>query len=436
MWPVNTEKTPKLLHMTNQDWEIALTQANPTDLLPQRVGAIPYSIQAPLTLIDSLPIASDSRICIVVDSSGKYFSLPLLLRNGRVKRAEPGEGLAQAISDFPIGIHYLGNFTLSVKNQKNVSGERSMGVDQTEESIVVGEEIVVKYFSQVTDSTFTSLPKIEALDNAHLPFIPKSFLNLEWRDSGSHFLLAQASAYIPGAVDGWTWAIQDVQEFLDGHQTLDQAAQCGVVLGEILAGMHLAFTACSSSIATDFDVAQWVELSLRDLDLAGSDHNETINLYRSKIESILASAHLDSPQRLSFTHGDLHVGQFLRTPEGKYFVIDFDGNPVADPSEAPNRQPLLQDLSSLIQSIDHVARVVDKRRNYSRAQDLQKWITSTQRLLMSTYKGLCDQDVDSQLMKIFQIQQECREFIYAQKHLPVWRYVPEAAMAALMKENE
>jgi maltokinase len=33
------------------------------------------------------------------------------------------------------------------------------------------------------------------------------------------------------------------------------------------------------------------------------------------------------------------------------------------------------------------------------------------------------------------VQQECREYAYARRYLPHWRYVPDAALPALLEED-
>jgi len=425
--------------MSDHEWAHALGAANPSDLLPKRFGAISYVITGPLRIVDFLPLGKNFRLCIISDAAQNLFSIPLVLANGVARRATPGDGTAQHIIEYPVGINQLGNFTITVRESAPAQSERSISVDQTEESVVVGEVAVVKYFSQVVESSLTSLPKIQSLSKADYHFMPRSLLSLEWKNSTKMYLLAEATQFIPDAIDGWTWAVEDAQNFIDVKSSLDEATQSGVVLGQLLAQMHQAFIATGSSQSSAADVSQWLDRAERDLSLALEvgigPEGEVFRNWAPEIAKRFNAHDHQFSQVLSFTHGDLHVGQILRTPNNKYFVIDFDGNPVADSTSTPNNTPLLQDLASLIQSIDHVARVVNRRRNLSRTEELQEWSAHTQNLILKTYEDLLGIRVDLKLLKIFQIQQECREFIYAQKHLPVWRYVPEAALVALMKEN-
>ena len=60
-------------------------------------------------------------------------------------------------------------------------------------------------------------------------------------------------------------------------------------------------------------------------------------------------------------HGDLHVGQFLRW-SGGLAVSDLDGDPLGPGTLAG---PPVRDVASLVQSLDHVGRIVERRRDAS-----------------------------------------------------------------------
>ena len=138
-------------------------------------------------------------------------------------------------------------------------------------------------------------------------------------------------------------------------------------------------------------------------------------------------------------HGDLHIGQILRTKSQlEYLVIDFDGNPTLD---APaDFQPAARDVAGMLCSLDHVARVVIRRTEdltESQAQRVLDWIPSSEAAFLDTYTATLDEAecaalLDQRLIAPLRIQQECREYIYADRYLPHWRYVPEAALPALL----
>ena len=55
-------------------------------------------------------------------------------------------------------------------------------------------------------------------------------------------------------------------------------------------------------------------------------------------------------------HGDLHVGQVLRGPDG-YAVVDFDGNPTRSPALRAEDAPAACDVAGMLISLENVSHV-------------------------------------------------------------------------------
>jgi maltokinase len=63
------------------------------------------------------------------------------------------------------------------------------------------------------------------------------------------------------------------------------------------------------------------------------------------------------------------------------------------------------------------------------------WVTAARAELRSAYEnGLADAGradmLDRSLLRPFEVEQECRELIYAARHLPRWRYAPMGVLRA------
>ena len=136
-------------------------------------------------------------------------------------------------------------------------------------------------------------------------------------------------------------------------------------------------------------------------------------------------------------HGDLHVGQILRWAGG-YAVNDFDGNPVL-PSRCDRltNQPVARDVAGMLQSLDHVGRVAVRHAPDADADVVETWIHEARQRFLETYRRLLhdherEELLDERLLVPFAVEQECREYVYAARHLPRWLYVPDAALPALL----
>jgi len=91
----------------------------------------------------------------------------------------------------------------------------------------------------------------------------------------------------------------------------------------------------------------------------------------------------------------------------------------------------------MLQSIDHVGRVVDRRVAGADPTKVQRWIAEAQATFLAAYEQRLARRqmtdlLDRRLLMPFQVEQECREFLYAVRHLPRWRYVPDQALQALI----
>ena len=91
----------------------------------------------------------------------------------------------------------------------------------------------------------------------------------------------------------------------------------------------------------------------------------------------------------------------------------------------------------MLASIDHVARVVNHRTPGLDPRPALVWIPHAQDAFLAAYQGgLAEAGVrdllDDRLLMPMMIDQECREYMYAARPLPHWRYVPDAVITALI----
>ena len=134
-------------------------------------------------------------------------------------------------------------------------------------------------------------------------------------------------------------------------------------------------------------------------------------------------------------HGDLHLGQLLRSAT-VLVVNDFDGNPVAAPSERHRMRTTMADLASLIQSVDHVGRIVERRRP-EHTEAIEAFIAAATAQVQSAYAQVRPLRAgDEILLAALRTIQELHEFVYAARSLPRWLYVPDLALTAMFPDPE
>lgn len=366
--------------------------------------------------------------------------------DGSWRRAHPGDGAAEAVLTLLAtapGVSARGRFTVHAWTSRRVTGERAIAVDQTNESVIVGDAAVVKWATHLQDGPHPAPHRIEVLRTNDFRFMPNPWGLVTWRpDDGAETLVVSVDEYLPGAVDGWTWAVdllaRAAREPGTGTEAVESAvAQVGTVIAELHAA--LAGTATTASRA---DAGRWREAALETLDesrtLSPSPMAELLRDRGAQIEQILTALGDLAGSVVIEGHGDLHVGQVLHY-SGGYVVTDFDGNPVLPAAQRALPIPAVLDVAGMAQSLAHVA-IVARRHNQLDDRALAAVDHAARQSFLRHYADHlaalgCGHLYDPRPLRAFRLQQVLREIVYAARHLPRWMYVPEAALPALLDDG-
>jgi maltokinase len=346
-----------------------------------------------------------------VPDGDAWLSVPMAGFGGRWWRAEAGDGLSAFAAGVP------------------AASERPLGVDQTNVSVVVGERAIVKWFRRIGPGPTRAASLLAHLHAVGFDAIPQPLGFVTWRrPGGTDLAVAQGDAFLPAARDGWDWALERLER---GEP---DAARTGRQLGALVAALHEALAVPSALIPDPVDVAgpaaptAWHAAAVATFDEAlvltddadGDALRRLAPAMRADLEGIAA----DRSLAIQPIHGDLHVGQILEWPGG-LAVIDFDGNPAIAGAAADLRQPVERDLAQMLTSLDHVGRIVERRRDAGSDAAVAVWIPAAREAFLDAY-GECDRS----LLAAFEVEQECRELVYAARFLPRWRHAPLATLRA------
>ena len=440
---------------TIDDLSVAVAAAGPELLRPDDPRFATPGTRGALGIDAALDLGEGRWVSVVSDTAGSRWTVPLVVgADGHVRRARAGDGVAEAlVRRITLGEGSLAPFRLTRWYARDVRGERPVGVDQTNESVVVGDAAVVKWSTHLPGRGETAphpaLARIGALAREAFAATPRPWASLSL-DGEPPLLLAAVAELLAGATDGWTWVVDDVVALSAGDITLDAALLPPVELGRLTADLHVALSSRGVETATEDDVVRMHARARADLDRALEvvDGPEGTRL---RAVSGVVRVGIDRLTRLVGTplidaHGDLHVGQVLRHGDPPaYAVIDFDGNPVLPFAERARRAPAALDVAGMAASLDHVGRVVlrrverDGRSTTDATRRIDTWIRLSQSAFLDAYRATLkarDQGrlLDERALLPLRFQQECREFLYANDHLPHWRYVPDGALPDLVAQ--
>lgn len=334
-----------------------------------------------------------------------------------------GDGVARALAG------------LVVDDLAGDAGEQAIAVDQTNTSFVVDRRLVVKLVGR-WGAADRAGRLLERLAEARSDDVARLHGRVEWRHPRlGTSTLAVVTEYLPGAEDGWIWAVDDVVAVLDGEVDPDWPA----LLGTRVAPIHDTLGADARPAGTDAAgrrLARAAGALRRAITAADGPSGARLRNRRDSLERDIRSLGETRPGLEFPIHGDLHVGQVLASPAPagdagtrRYTIIDFDGDPALAAAERERPDAAARDIAHLLVSLDLVAAVAQRRagRVDTRAFD---WADRARADLLAAYRAALGRPelFDPALLPGYEAEQLVAELHYADRFLPVWRYAPDAAI--------
>lgn len=344
--------------------------------------------------------------------------------------------------------------------------EVDLGRDQSNTSVVLGGELLLKAYRRVQPGLNPDLELTAYLsEEAAFPGVPRlaGWAEVVTREGGAA-TVAMLQAFIAHAEDAYEATAERLAALIAAPVPADLDAVAGIAedLGVLVAGLHAALASpprdaadMAPRAASHDELAAWrleahrrLNMAIRDVAAVDApladelrDAGAEIAARASRFEAVATSP------LVMRIHADLHLGQVLIAEDGDR-IVDFEGEPLRPVEERRRLDSPLRDVASMLRSLDHVARSAlrrAERRNGGSIEqpglDAEAWIEHARARFLAAYAAGLQREgapamLDLDLLDAFEIAKECYEFSYAASVLPSWLWAPRDGMRWLLAHGQ
>jgi maltokinase len=318
-----------------------------------------------------------------------------------------------------------------------------VSTEQSNTSLVYGERAILKLFRRLEAGQNPDVEIHAALrstNNKHIaPLL--GYIELEPRDTSLPMVTAgMLQTFVPNASDGWRLATASVRDlYAEGDLHADEVggdfAADSERLGAATASVHADMAAVLPTEPAD---REWFATVSRQM---GERLDAAIEVVPQLAEHAaglrrLYAAVADSPEQVirQRVHGDLHLGQVLRTATG-WIVLDFEGEPARPLAARRELDSPLRDVAGMLRSFDYAARhmLVEQPDDPQRIYRAQEWAERNRGAYCAGYSAASGLDPcgDSPLLRAFEADKAVYECVYEARNRPHWLMIPLQSLSRL-----
>ncbi len=315
--------------------------------------------------------------------------------------------------------------------------------EQSNSSVRFGEDALMKVFRKVTPGRNPDISVHDVLTRAGSEHIARLYgwAELTGQD-GEVVQLAMLQEYLRTGTDGWDLALSSVRNLfaepeLHAHDVGGDFAGEATRLGDALREVHevLAQHFPAESRPGDSAAALADQMGAR-LDAAVrvvpelAQHADALRGLHRRV------AELDAVE-VQQVHGDLHLGQTLRTSQG-WKLVDFEGEPAKPLAERALPDSRWRDVAGMLRSFDYAPHVVqrtldqgDAEEDARRSVQADEWSHRNKNHFLVAYAGGEVSSEQRVLLNAYLADKAVYECVYETRNRPTWVAIPLEAVARI-----
>lgn len=284
---------------------------------------------------------------------------------------------------------------------------RISNAEQSNTSVVFGKEAIFKMFRRVSSGINPDIELSRALGIVGNPHVAKLLGVYEQQENSQPCPLGMVTAFAAEATEGWELATSSAARGF---------ASESFRLGEAVASVHQSL---AEALGTTLGQLPIEVMGQRLASVA-----EAVPEVAGYVPAIEKRYHEWASESIPLQriHGDLHLGQVLRTPE-TWLVIDFEGEPGQPLDERRRPDSPLRDIAGMLRSFDYAA-------HQATHQSPGDWVQRNREAFCAGYGS--DLREQSQVLAAYELDKAVYEAGYEARHRPTWLHIPLRAIERLV----
>jgi len=325
-------------------------------------------------------------------------------------------------------------------------GSRPISAEQSNTSIVFGDEYIMKLFRKLDRGVSPDLELHRALRSVGSAHIADLYGAIEGELQDAPVTYGLLQKFFANCADGWAMATASVRDLINEPETpLDELGSDfsteACRLGQAVAAVHADLVTALGTEVVAVDRLDSVVAGMNARLDAVLRRVSGLAPFEPGIRRVFAEvASHGEPVIVQRIHGDLHLGQVLRTLTN-WVLIDFEGEPARPLPERVAKFSPLRDVAGMLRSFDYAAHhllvgnVEAERIDPAVDERVVEWADRNRAAFIEGYSKdgvtLADPEANPVLLRALELDKAVYEVAYEYDNRPSWVDIPLRSIARL-----